>query len=58
MNCVEEKHAGVASAKPPTMLKLVKEKDSWEKKIQEWFHRVFVCTFNFCYLLFYSCVPH
>ena len=58
MNWVEEQHAGQVSDKPPLMLKLVRDKDSWEKKSGVWFRRVFVCTFNLCYLLFYSCVPH
>ena len=25
---------------------------------REWFRRAFACTFNFCYLLFYSCVAN
>ena len=46
------------SAKPPPILKSIREKDSREKMSREWFHRVFVCTFNFYYLLFYSCVSN
>ena len=42
----ERVHAGVVSAKPPPMLKLVRKKDSWEKKSGEWFHRVFVCVIS------------
>ena len=48
----------MASAKLPLMLKLVREKDSWEKKNGDWFHRVFVCvighTLGFLCFLFYS----
>ena len=48
----------MALAKPPPMLKSVREKNSWEKMSREWFRRAFACTFNFCYLLFYSCAPN
>ena len=41
MNWVEELHAGVALAKPPPMLKSVREKYFREKQTGEWFCRVF-----------------
>ena len=43
MDWVDEYHADVALAKPPPMLKLVREKD----------FRVFMCTFNFYCLFFF-----
>ena len=47
MNRAEEQHAGVVLAKPPPMLKSIREKDLKRNRLKNDFCRVFVCLWAY-----------